>query len=284
MDIQIDILDNSCSFTEGPLWHPEGFYLFSDIPCNTVYKIVPGKEKEIYLQPSGCTHNGLSDLSEQIGSNGLAWDNEGNLLLCQHGNGAVGVYANGDLQPLLDKQDGRPFNSPNDIVVHPDGTIFFSDPPYGLKDAKLNPSIRQDASAFYAWRNNTLTAFCTEYDYPNGLCLSPDNSTIYVCSNKPSERFILAYDTATLSRKGMVAAENSDGMKCDEAGNLWLCTKEGIIVIDDRGRRLKKIELPAIPANCCWGGRNKKELFITARQFVFLLRGELNIPGSRSYP
>ncbi|MDB5197496.1 MAG: hypothetical protein JWP88_1867 [Flaviaesturariibacter sp.] len=269
---EIEKLDDGCAFSEGPVWNPEGFYLYSDIPANAIYKIVPGQKKEVYIKPSGCTHQSIELLSDQIGSNGLAYDKNGALFICQHGNGAVAKATGHQAEVFLSSPCDKPFNSPNDIVVHSNGTIYFSDPPYGLKDAKLNPAIRQSTTPFYAWRNGKLNAFCTQYQFPNGLCISPDGSSLYICSNKPFERFILEYDTITLERKRVVAAENGDGIKCDQHGNLYLCTKEGVLIIDENGERLAKIGLETIPANCCWGGAFGNDLFITARQNLFLIR------------
>lgn len=272
-DFEIEKLDDKCLFTEGPVWNKEGFYLFSDIPANVIYKIVPGQRKQVYIPRSGCTHSHIENLSEQIGSNGLAYDQHGALFICQHGNGAVAKAFGGKQQIFLQTLQGKPFNSPNDIVVHSNGTVYFSDPPYGLKDQKLNSSIRQQQSAFYAWRNNEVQAFCTDYKYPNGLCLSPDENILYLCSSKPFEKFILKLDAHSLERKAVVTEENSDGMKCDRQGNLYLCTKEGIVIITPQGKRLARIVLNTVAANCCWGGANRTDLFITARENIFLIRG-----------
>jgi gluconolactonase len=268
----IEKLDDNCQFAEGPVWHKEGCYLFSDIPANAVYKIVPGQPKELYIPNSGGRLREAGNLSEQVGSNGLAYDSNGNLYLCQHGGGSIAKYTAGEASVFIGGYQGKPFNSPNDIVIHSDGTVYFSDPPYGLKEQQLNKTIGQDQAAFYACREGRLVPFCNEYRYPNGLCLSPDETGLYVGSSKPFERFILEFDTATLERKRIVAAENCDGIKCDRRGNLFLCTKEGIIIMDTAGKRLAKIELETAPANCCWGGEDGNDLFITARQHLFLIR------------
>ncbi|RYD91161.1 MAG: SMP-30/gluconolactonase/LRE family protein, partial [Sphingobacteriales bacterium] len=157
-------------------------------------------------------------------------------------------------------------------VVHPDGAVFFSDPPYGLKDQQLRPDLRQAGAAFWCWRDGVLTGFCKEYRFPNGLCLSPDGATLYVCSSKPFERKLLAYDATSLALKGQVAEENCDGIKCDTDGNLWLCTREGLVVLNPQGVRLAVIRLEKEPANCCWGGAGK-DLFVTAREHTYYLRG-----------
>ncbi|RYZ22130.1 MAG: hypothetical protein EOO16_10315 [Chitinophagaceae bacterium] len=263
-------------FTEGPVWNADGYYLYSDIPANRIYRIdAATKTRIVYLEPSGCTLEDRSFLSDQPGSNGLAYDWAGGLYICQHGNGAVALYESGKLQTLVAGPNDRPFNSPNDIVVDAGGAVFFSDPPYGLKDQQLRPDLRQGESAFYCWRDGLLMAFCKEYKFPNGLCLSPDGRTVYVCSSKPFERRLLQYDAVTLEYKGQVAEENCDGLKCDPQGNLWLCTKEGILLLSPEGKRLALIALGKVPANCCWGGPEKKDLFVTAREHVYCLRNLL---------
>ncbi|MBD0286220.1 MAG: SMP-30/gluconolactonase/LRE family protein [Flavisolibacter sp.] len=273
---EIEKLDSTCAFSEGPVWNQEGFYLFSDIPRNVIYKLAPGTDKEVFINQSGYTSSReRSALAEQIGSNGLAYDAGHQLLICQHGNGAVAQWQGEDVKPFFSGYNGKPFNSPNDIIMHSNGTIYFSDPPYGLKDQKLQPEKYQPLAGIYCWRNGAVELFSTHYQYPNGVCLSPDERILYTCSNKPFEKFILAFDALSLQLKGTIAAENSDGIKCDRYHNLFLCSKEGIIILNKEGKRLAKIELETIPANCCWGGNGMNDLFITARQNIFLIRNLL---------
>jgi len=269
---ETEVWANDCRFTEGPVWHPDGYYLFSDIPANCIYRISTEGGKEVFLEPSGCTCSDRSFLSDQPGSNGLAFDRQGRLYICQHGNGAVAQWSGGTIESFLTGPDDRPFNSPNDIVVDSTGAVFFSDPPYGLKDQQLNPALRQAGAAVYCWRDGLLNAFCREFRYPNGVCLSPDERTLYVGSSKPFERKLLAYDAVTLQVQRQLADENCDGLKCDPEGRLWLCMKEGLLVIGTDGRRIALIRLPEEPANCCWGGRDGRDLLVTARNYVFLLR------------
>jgi gluconolactonase len=271
IDFDINVLDGTCSFSEGPVWNSRGYYLFSDIPANVICKIAPHIRKEVFLMKSGCDQR--SDiLSEQIGSNGLAYGADGTLYICQHGDGAVAKWSDHKAQPFLTTYNGQRFNSPNDIVVHPDGSIFFSDPPYGLKDQQLVPLKCQPLAGIYCYREGKTTLVSKKYQYPNGLCLSPDGSNLYCCSNKPAERFVLVLDAKTLVQKEVLCQENSDGIKCDRQGNLWLCTKEGIVILNSRGVRLGNIKLPTIPSNCCWGGEQGNDLFITARENIFLIK------------
>ncbi|GAB4091142.1 SMP-30/gluconolactonase/LRE family protein [Flaviaesturariibacter terrae] len=271
-DFGPELWSDENQFTEGPVWNPEGYYLYSDIPANVIFRIDGKGSRSVFIRDSGCTLQDRSFLSEQVGSNGLAYDSAGRLYICQHGNGAIAVYENGSLQSFLPSPNDKPFNSPNDIVVDRSGAVFFSDPPYGLKDQGLRPDLRQAAAAFYCWRDGLLTPFCHEYQFPNGLCLAPDGGTLYVGSSKPFERRLLAYDAASLERQRLVAEENCDGLKCDPAGNLWLCTKEGILLLRPDGARLALITLDKIPANCCWGGPSGRDLLVTARENVYCLR------------
>jgi gluconolactonase len=272
-EFEIGVLDSTCRFSEGPVWNKEGFYLFSDIPQNVIYKIEEGKGKQIYLEQSGCGPGNMRALSEQIGSNGLAYDSTGNLLICQHGNGAVALYNGTFSKPHIASYNGRPFNSPNDVVVQRSGAVFFSDPPYGLKDQRLDAAKYQAVAAVYKWQEGQVQIVTDRYQYPNGVCLSPDERSLYTCSNKPFEAFVLEWDAETLQAKRQVAAENGDGMKCDRFGNLYLCNKDGLLILDGNGKRLGLIALKTVPANCCWGGNEGRDLLVTARQHIFLIPG-----------
>ncbi len=272
-NFDIELLDSSCSFSEGPVWSGNGHYLFSDIPKNVIFRIDHKGTKKIYIEESGCTLENKEFLSHQIGSNGLTFDLNKTLLICQHGNGAVAKYESGIIVPFISSYGGKRFNSPNDLVVHPAGAIFFSDPPYGLKEQKLNKDKAQPVAGIYCYRDGVIDLFCDQFQYPNGLCLSPGGESLYCCSNKPFERFVLEFDSETLMVKRNVCAENGDGIKCDRRGNIFLCTKEGILIINEAGKRLALISLSTIPANCCWGGDAGNDLFITARENIFLIRG-----------
>jgi gluconolactonase len=139
-NFDIELLADDCLFTEGPLWNINGFYLFSDITGNCVYKITAGQEKEIFISNSGAENLQDGDLKpDQIGSNALAYDKDENLLVCRHGSHEIAKWDGEKLNSFIAAYEGKPFNSPNDLIVDNNGRIFFSDPPYGLKDGKLNP-------------------------------------------------------------------------------------------------------------------------------------------------
>lgn len=272
-DFEIQTLDSDCLFTEGPVWNKEGFYLFSDIPANVIYKISEGKKKEVYLSNSGTDNTDDPDIKkDQAGSNALAYTSDGILLICQHGSHGIAKYDGKELTPFIDEFIGRPFNSPNDFIIHSDGRIYFSDPPYGLKDGKLNPSKFQPLAGVYCWQNEKIELICDKYQYPNGVCFSPDEKILYICSNKPFEKFVSEYDPHTNCFKKILIEETSDGIECDRKGNVYLCNKDGIIICNPNGERLAQIQLPTIPANICWGGERGNDLFITARQNIFLIK------------
>jgi gluconolactonase len=272
-DFELQILDDDCLFAEGPVWSKEGFYLFSDIPGNTINKIIPGAVKEVYIHKSGCTKEAEAELPRMMGSNGLAFDAEQNLIICQHGNHSIALYNGQTLAPLITAFNGKRLNSPNDVVADNKGKIFFSDPPYGLKDQVLNAAKYQPAAGLYCWNKDDLKMFWNEYQYPNGVCLSPDHTSLFTCSNKPFEAAVLEFDAETLLLKRLVCKETSDGIKCDKHQQLYLCNKDGIIIINQKGERMGLIQLPAIPSNICWGGKEGNDLLITARENIFFIQG-----------
>jgi gluconolactonase len=276
IDFEIETLCSDCRFTEGPVWNSEGFYLFSDITANTIYKLVPGREKEVFIPNSGTESLLDPDLKgDQAGSNGLAYNNEGALLVCRHGSHMVAQWKNEKLEPFVATYRDKPFNSPNDIVVDGKGRVFFSDPPYGLKDGKLAPEKFQPLGGIYCVAGETTTLICDKYQYPNGVCITPDGKQLYICSNKPFEKFISVYDLETLSFQKLLAEENSDGIKCDPMGNVYLSNKDGILILNKEGKRMALISFPTIPANHCFGGEGKKDLFVTARENVFRVKNLL---------
>lgn len=271
-DFELELLDDTCLFSEGPVWNQSGYYLFSDISSNIINKIIPGEVKEVYITHSGCEDEASAELPRMMGSNGLAYHTDGKLLVCRHGNHDVACYDGHRLLPYITTYNGKPLNSPNDIVVHQNGQVFFSDPPYGLKNQKINSEKYQPLAGFYCWREGKLELMWNKMLYPNGVCLSTNQESLYACSNKPFEANILEFDVGTLAFKRVVGEYNSDGIKCDQRGNLYLCNKDGIIIINGNGEKLGLIQLPTIPSNICWGGKEGRDLFITARQNIFLIR------------
>ncbi len=275
-DFEFETLLEDCQFTEGPVWNEEGYYLFSDITANVVYKLVPGQPKEVFIRNSGTDNPADAELKpDQVGSNGLAYNTDRTLLVCRHGSHMVAQWQNNALQPFITSYNNQALNSPNDITVDKRGRVFFSDPPYGLKDGKPAPEKYQSIAGVYCFEAGKLRLICDKYQYPNGVCITPDGKNLYICSSKPFEKFISVYDLETLQFSSILAEENSDGIKCDPAGNVYLSTKEGILILNAEGKRQALLSFPTIPANHCFGGQGKKDLFITGGEKVYRIKNLL---------
>jgi len=264
----VELVESGFKFTEGPLWYDDGL-LFSDIPANTVYRWTPENGTSVFLKPSG--H-----------ANGLAMGPEGDLLLAQH-DGQVGRYTEqGGVTLVVEAYGGKQFNSPNDLTVASDGTIYFTDPPYGVE--KENKQL--DFSGVYRLSpDGRLTLLTKEFDRPNGICLSPGDTTLYI--NDSRETLIRAYDVTAEGgiENGRVFAQprdedadgTTDGMKVDVKGNLYTTGPGGIWVYGPDGTRLARVAVPKVPTNLAFGGPKQKTLYITARSHVY--RVSVNVRG-----
>ena len=255
-------------FTEGPVWHPDGYLLFSDIPANTIHKWIPDGKLEKFRSPSG-------------NSNGLTFDGQGRLVACEHGNRRVSrTEPGGGIVALADKYQGKRLNSPNDVVVKSDGSVYFTDPPYGVQ-----PDQRElDFQGVYRIApDGTLTLLVDDFEKPNGLAFSPDEKVLYV--DDTDRKHVRAFDVqpdVTLAN-GRVFADLSaeqrhgpDGMKVDVDGNLYV-TSGVTWIFDSTGKHLGDIVTPESPANCAFGGPDNKTLFITACTSVY--RVKLKVQG-----
>jgi gluconolactonase len=276
-NLEIKQLVSGFQFVEGPVWHPEHHLLFSDIPANKIWQLSPQNETIVFLDKSGCTHDNTGDLHEQIGSNGLAFDTAGNLLICQHGNHAIAkLDRKGMVAPLITEYNGSPLNSPNDIVVHSNGTIYFTDPPYGLKDQVLNPAVYQPVAGIYRYMDGELLLLRDHLNYPNGVAFSPEEEYLYVTTNNPDEAGLWRYrlsSSGTIVHEKLLLEQNADGLTTDAQGDLWLCTDDGIMIVSAEGRRLGLIPLPESPANIAWAGPDRDSVFVTARSSVYQISG-----------
>lgn len=258
-------------FTEGPLWHPGGYLIFSDIPADTIYLLDPDTRRATpWRHPSG-------------NSNGLAFDRQRRLVACEHGNRRVSrTEADGTITPLATHDGGRRLNSPNDVVVRSDGAIFFTDPPYGCppeeKELPYNGVYRIDPSG-------EVTLLLDDFDRPNGLAFSPDEQTLYI--DDTIRRHIRAFDVAADGNlsNGRVFAEMAsdmeggpDGMKVDLEGNVY-CTGPGALwVFRPNGDLVGQVIGPQRPANLAFGGEDRRTIYLTARTAVYALRAR--VPGA----
>ena len=266
-DAELAQLGTGCEFTEGPVWHAEGkFLLFSDIPANQMKKWTAEEGITNFRVPSGK-------------SNGLTYDKQGRLVTCEHANRRVSrTEADGTVVTIASHYEGKRLNSPNDVVVKSDGSIYFSDPPYGLT-ADYGVEGEQDLDFQGVYRlspdGQTLTLLIDDFDRPNGLCFSPDESILYI--DDTERMHIRAFDVqsdGTIANGRIFAEEDGedgvpDGMKIDAHGNIYLTGPGGIWIFDTSGEHLGVLQTPERAANLGWGGDDWRTLFITASTSLY---------------
>lgn len=242
-------------FTEGPVWIAGKGLLFSDLVAGAIY----AADKSEFRKPSGK-------------SNGLVLDRQGRLIACEGANGRVTrTEPDGAATVLADNFLGRKFNSPNDVVVRSDGTVIFTDPPYGLEGRE--PEL--PFSGVYAIApDGKVSLLISHFRHPNGLAFSPDEKTLYIGDS--GDGFIAAFDVrpdgTLFNARTIAAVEVPDGMKVDEQGRLWSSSKEGVCVFSPKGELLKTIVFPEQPSNCVFGDQDGKTLYVTAQKGVYKIR------------
>lgn len=262
-DAALERVATGFQFTEGPVWMPEGYLLFSDIPANKIYKLV-GDKGEVYREPSG-------------NSNGLTLDKKKRLIACEHGNRRVSREGDGKVIAIAERYEGKRLNSPNDAAVKSDGGIYFTDPTYGVA-----PENRElDFQGVYRLSpKGELTLLTKDFLQPNGLVFSPDEKTLYIADSS-KRKHIKAYDVksdGTLANGRLFAEPKSDksgvpdGMKVDKKGNLYSTGPGGIWVYAPSGKLIGAIDTPEVPTNCAWGDRDRKTLYITAQKSIYRIR------------
>ncbi|RPI24656.1 MAG: SMP-30/gluconolactonase/LRE family protein [Acidobacteria bacterium] len=270
-------------WSEGPVWLRQGkFLLFSDIPNNVIVKWEEGKGTSEFLKPSGYTGSGSG--SKEPGSNGLALDNQGRLIICQHGDRQIArLEKDGRKTVLAARYDGKRFNSPNDLVVRSNGDIYFTDPPYGLLKLNDDPAKELDFNGVYRLsRDGKLTLLTREMSFPNGIAFSPDEKTLYVANSDPKRAIWMAFDVAADGLKnGRVFFDATpwvgrykglpDGMKVDRNGFVFATGPGGVNVFSPQGKHLGRINPGEATANCGWGD-DGSTLYITADMYLCRLK------------
>ncbi|HIQ20565.1 MAG TPA: SMP-30/gluconolactonase/LRE family protein [Planctomycetes bacterium] len=245
------------AFTEGPACDAEGNIFFTDIPNNRIYRwSVEGK---------------LTTFRENTGgANGLYFDAQGNLLACEGGNRRVTRIApDGQRVVLADRYEGKKLNSPNDLWVHPNGGVYFTDPRYGRQEG-----IEQDGFHVYYLppRGGAIVRVIDDLVKPNGVVGTPDGKLLYVADAGGGKTYVYRIQPdGSLTDRKLIAPVGSDGMTLDEQGNLYLTRKVVHIYAPD-GRKLGEIAVPEAPSNVCFGGRDRRTLFITARRGLYAIR------------
>jgi gluconolactonase len=290
-DAKVEKLAGGFQFTEGPIWHPDGYLLFSDPNANTIYRWTPDGQVSVYRPKSG--YSGV-DVGEygQPGSNGLTLDREARLTIDEHGRRrVVRLEKNGVITVLADRYQGKRLNSPNDLVYRSDGSLYFTDPPFGLPKFFDDPRKELPYSGVYrVGTDGSIRRVTQDLTGPNGLAFSPDERFLYVDNWDVNRKIIMRYPVladgslgkgevfvdATKSHPGEQAW---DGLKVDEMGNVYAAGPEGIWIVSRDGKHLGTIKAAEVPANFAWGDEDGRTMYITARTGLYRVR--LNVPGIR---
>jgi gluconolactonase len=288
-DARLECVATGFAFTEGPVWSGDGALLFSSPNTNAIYRWHPSGRVSVFRSKSGYSGTDIGRFT-QPGSNGLTFDPQGRLTICQHGNRRViRVEPHGNITVLADVYEGQRLNSPNDLVYRSDGMLFFTDPPFGLPGTFDDPEKELEFSGVFAARDGRVTLVTDGLEGPNGLAFSPDERYLYVGNWDPDRKVVMRYELDAECRVfasqvlfDMTSADGEDaidGVKVDEAGNVYVCGPGGIWVISPNGEHLGTLRLPEAPHNLAWGGEGARTLYVTALTSVY--RIQLQIPGIR---
>jgi gluconolactonase len=299
---QIEKVADGFGFLEGPVWvhtSAPGFLIFSDIPANAIDKWNPQDKKvSVFLEKSGFAGADPGDAGYQLnnghtvvklyGSNGITLDKEGRVTYCQHGDrGVMRLEKDGKRTVIADRYEGKRLNSPNDLVYKSDGSLYFTDPPYGLRKLAEDPKKELPFSGVYRWANGNLTLVNKDFSAPNGLAFSPDEKYLYIddSASKTYWRFDVQPDGSLANKTLLIDMSSSkeagvpDGMKIDRNGNIYGAGPGGVWVLTPDGKHLGTIRPPENPANLAWGDADGKTLYFTAVTGLYRLR--VNVPGIR---
>ncbi|HET7214564.1 MAG TPA: SMP-30/gluconolactonase/LRE family protein [Terriglobia bacterium] len=302
---KIEKVAGGYEWTEGPVWSHSGDLFFAAIHHNSIMEWIPGQGTSVLLHPSG--YQGTKKYpGPEPGSNGMTIDKEGRLVVAAHARREIfrleSLEPGAKLTVLCDRYQGKRLNSPNDLVYTSDGSLYFTDPPYGLptqgdkdplKELPFNGVFRLPNAASHKPGappdNRHLQLVIKDLTRPNGIAFSPDEKYLYIAVSDPDNMVWMRYD---VKPNGMVAigkvfckADSSegigtpDGIKVDEKGNLYGAGPGGLWIISPEGKHIGGLKLPERAANCAWGGPDGKTLYITASSSVY--RIELSIPGVR---
>jgi len=281
---QLEVLADGFVWSEGPVWVSDHeVLLFSDVYTNKIHQWSEENGLQLFLEPSGYT--GSIDREGGLGSNGLILDSNRNLLIAQHGDRRIAQLKGNlsdhesELDTFVDQYDGAKLNSPNDLVLHSNGTVYFTDPAYGLVQGMSDPSKEIEFQGVYSRApDGQVTLLESEMSHPNGLAFSPDEKILYVSNSNPEQAIWMAYDvlpngTITNGRVFFDATDRvgsefpglPDGLKVDVQGNLFASGPGGILVLNPAGKHLGTINTTTATANCAFGDDGSM-LYVTANR------------------
>jgi gluconolactonase len=269
-------------FTEGPVWVREGGYLlFSDPNANTIYQYSDAQGLRVFREHSGYD---AADIAEygQPGSNGLTLDGQGRLTVNEHGRHRVTrIERDGRQRVLAERFEGKRLNSPNDLVYRSDGSLYFTDPPFGLPKFGEDPRKELPFSGVYRWQpGGRLTLLSREFSGPNGIAFSPDEKFLYVGNWDPKAKIVKRFPVRRDGSLGQGAVfvdlttkipgdEALDGIKLDQHGNVYLSAPGGVWIFDSTGKHLGTISAPTPVHNFAWGGADGRTLYLCARANLY---------------
>ncbi len=287
---QLEKLAGGFAFIEGPAWHPDGFLLFSDPNLNVIYRWTQDGQVSIYRTKSGYAGVDIGEY-HQPGSNGLSFDREGRVVMCEHGRRRISrLEKNGLVTVLADRYEGKRLDSPNDLVHRSDGALFFTDPPFGLPKGYSDPRKELELSGVFCLLDGKLKLVSTDLLGPNGLALSPDERFLYVTNWDEQKKIVMRYDCAkdgSLSNgrvffdmTGAPGEEALDGIKVDRQGHLYVSGPGGLWILGADGKHLGTLRGPELAANLAWGGADGRTLYLTARTGLYRIRVGVEGAGS----
>ena len=264
-DAKVEKLGTGMKFLEGPCWIKAdgGWLVFSDIPSNELKKWTAAGGVTTWRNPSN-------------NANGNLLDQQGQLISCEHSSRRVTrTKADGTIEVLVDSFDGKKLNSPNDVAVKSDGTLWITDPPYGIPKDQKQEQAKNNVFRFDP-KTKALSVAIADCDKPNGLCFSPDEKLLYVAdSGAPKHiRVFAVKDDGTLGEGKVFATLDKgapDGIRCDAQGNVWSSAGDGVRVYAPDGTWLGTVLTPEGAANLCFGGADGKTMFITARTSLYAI-------------
>jgi gluconolactonase len=298
LDAKVEKIAGNFGFLEGPVWNRKGGYLlFSDIPANVIYKFTPSDRKfSIAVPYSGFSGNDSSNVGMEIdnghalvillGSNGVTIDPQGRVVYCAHGDHQiVRIEPDGRRTVLASQFEGKRLNSPNDLVFRSDGSLYFTDPPAGLRDGDKDAKKELPFNGVYLLKDGKLQVVVKDMALPNGLAFTPDEKYLYI--NDSVKKTIMRYEVqpdGTLGSGQLFIDMNADkapgvpdGMKVDQKGNVYCTGPGGFWIMSPEGRHLGTVLTAELPANLAFGDADNKTLYLTARTGLYRIR--LKIPG-----
>ena len=279
-DAAIEILADGFSWSEGPVWVPQlNAVLFTDVPENKLYRWDEKNGLSIYLDPSGYT--GYAPNEKKAGGNGLILDPDGNLFIAQHGDRRIAkVMAPLDkpsaFKTVVDRFEGKRFHSPNDLILHSNGDLYFTDPPYGLKGDK-DPLRELNTNGVYRLsKEGEISLVYDQLNRPNGLALSPDEKILYVANSDTKRNLWLAFDlvngellnervffdATSIDRPGL-----ADGMKVNKKGYVFATGPGGVLIFNPQGKHLGTILTEERTANCAFN-EDESVLYMTSHRYL----------------